>query len=330
MPDASSTNLDKFFNHLDIKQNKVLAATITDVILHTRWLELISRDLVYAMLFHPTIEETVQKISLEITQESFAKEQARSANSTDALKDLIPKTVAQELLALAENPPKLPRGFGKNIVDASFVREVLGGALKEILENFVSKVSQSVTGNEQGTPKSNGLLGTIARKGASKLRDAGSALTGIGTIIQQQLTPYVGEFASQSADRLKQSIVDHFQRPEYQDAVVAMRKRTIEAILSMEITQVYELAEQIKIETINNWAVQTIYHNQKHGPSKDFVNDQLGIIWQYFGAKSPGELLDEIGLLEPTTKIIQESISHLLHQLSRSSTFRTILKGFAE
>ena len=217
---------------------------------------------------HSTIRDHVPVI--------VERERARVEESGETLRDALPDEVIAGIAERMHRRMKLPRSFGKNIVDANFIRQLITGALTEILEAFLTRLPFGGGGSSGSSGSGgSGLLGSLARKGASRLKDAGSALSGIGAGLQETLTQQAREFAAQQADRLKQGIVDRFKAAENSEALEAMRQRALEAVLDLQIIDIHRLGDDPGLETSMEWAIATISHNLDRPEIREALRSQI-------------------------------------------------------
>jgi len=205
-----------------------------------------------------------------------ATERERVEASQETLRTYLPDEVIEGIADRMHRRMKLPPSFGRNIVDAAFIRQLITGALTEILEAFLTRLPFGGGGaGGSGAGSSGGLLGSLARKGANRLKDAGSALSGIGAGLQESLSQQAREFAAQQADRLKQGIVDRFKSSENSGALKAMRERALDAVLELQLIDIHGLTDDPGLETTLAWTTAVVHHNLERPELYEAVKTQI-------------------------------------------------------
>ena len=238
-------------------------------------------------------------------------ERKRVEASQETLRSYLPQEVIDGIADRMNRRMKLPKSFGRNIVDAAFIRQLITGALTEILEAFLTKLpfgGGAPTGG--GGASSGGLLGNLARKGANRLKDAGSALSGIGAGLQETLTQQAREFAAQQADRLKQGIVDRFKAAESSDALEAMRMRALDAVLDLQLIDIHRLTDDPGLETSLAWGSAILHHNLERPEIRAAVKSQIvDAIGRDASLSMADWLSAHDGLEQVRAQLIQKGIS---------------------
>lgn len=251
-------------------------------------------------------------------------ERARVTDTGESLGDALPQAIVDGIEDRMNRRMALPKGFGRDIVDPAFIRNLVTGSLTETLENFLTKLP-IIGGNDDkstgGSGSSGGLLGSIARKGAKRLQDAGSALSGIGAGLQETLKGQARDFAAQSADRLKQGIVDGFTSKDSRGALKAMRKRALDAVLNLKQSDLHIMLDDPDLATQILWAKEFLKHNLARPEIRAALKEQIVAGLKRDENRTMGEILKDAGL----DQIAQERVrSHLLPQvgqLASSSEF---------
>lgn len=242
-------------------------------------------------------------------------ERNRVTETGETLGDAVPQSVIDGIEDRMNRRMTLPKGFGRDIVDPAFIRNLVTGSLTETLENFLTRLP-IFGGNETKSPgggSSGGLLGNIARKGAKRLQDAGSALSGIGAGLQETLKGQARDFAAQSADRLKQGIVDGFNSKESRGALKTMRKRALNAVLNLKQSDIHTMLDDPDLATQIQWAQKFLKHNLARPEIHAALKEQIIAALKRDENQTLAEILKDAGL----DKIAQERIrAHFIPQVN--------------
>ncbi|MBT6176749.1 MAG: hypothetical protein HOI23_05840 [Deltaproteobacteria bacterium] len=264
-------------------------------------------------------------ILLDRHAETFLEfERARVTETGETLGDAVPQVIVDGIEERMNRRMTLPKGFGRDIVDPAFIRNLVTGSLTETLENFLTKLP-IIGGNDDkssgSSSGSGGLFGSIARKGAKRLQDAGSALSGIGAGLQETLKGQARDFAAQSADRLKQGIVDGFNSKDSRGALKAMRKRALDAVLNLKQSDIHVMLDDPNLETQILWAKEFLKHNLARPEIRAALKEQIVAGLKRDEDRTIADILKDAGL----DKIAQERVrAHFLPQvgqLASSSAF---------
>lgn len=257
-------------------------------------------------------------------------ERARVTETGETLGAALPQAIVDGIEDRMNRRMALPKGFGRDIVDPAFIRGLVTGSLTETLENFLTKLP-IIGGNEDKTGANSGggggLLGSIARKGAKRLQDAGSALSGIGAGLQETLKGQARDFAAQSADRLKQGIVDGFNSKESRGALKAMRKRALDAVLNLKQSDLHIMLDDPDLETQLIWAKEFLKHNMARQEIRAALKEQIVAGLTRDEDRTIGEILKDAGLDQIAQERVRAHILPQVGQLAGSSEFSTWLNN---
>jgi hypothetical protein len=264
-------------------------------------------------------------ILLDRHAESFLTfERTRVTDTGETLGSALPQVIVDGIEDRMNRRMTLPKGFGRDIVDPAFIRNLVTGSLTETLENFLTKLP-IIGGNDDksagGSSSSGGLLGSIARKGAKRLQDAGSALSGIGAGLQETLKGQARDFAAQSADRLKQGIVDGFQSKDSRGALKAMRKRALDAVLNLKQCDLHVMLDDPDLTTQIIWAKEFLKHNLARPEIHAALKEQIVAGLKRDEDRTLGEILKDAGLDEIAQERIRSHFLPQVGQLASSSEF---------
>ncbi len=216
-------------------------------------------------------------------------ERGRVSASAETLRGMVPKAVVTGIEERMRRPTNLPDGFGTDIVDPAFVRQLIAASLGETLEAFLAKLPFG-GGAKDGEGS---LLGTIARKGASRFKSAGTALSSIGSGVQEGLKRQAKEFAQQSADRLKQGVVERFNSPENKAALQQMRRRALDSVLNTQLSDLYALVDDPGTERLLEWGNLTLQHNLDRPEVQQAIREQIELAFVREQERSAKAMLEE-------------------------------------
>lgn len=260
-------------------------------------------------------------LALRNLESMVGLERERASQSGELLREGLPPGVVEGLEQRVLRPSGLPRDFGRNIVDPVFLRSLVASALTETLETFLTRLPFGGILEGDG-----GLIGSLARKGAGRLKSAGSVLSNLGGGMQDGLKRQAKEFASASADRLKEGVMERFRAVESHQAVESMRHRALASVLDLTLTEVYALADDPGVAVLWEWCEATLAHNLEREEVREAIREQVRCGLLRLKDQTLGELLSEFG----TTDIVVEQgtlgVTSLIGSLTRREDFKCWLQ----
>jgi len=248
-------------------------------------------------------------------------ERDRVSKSGEILGVAVPEEVVAGIEARLGRPTDFPKGFGKDIVDPAFIRQLIAGALAETLEAFLGKLPFGGGGKDGDS----GLLGSIARKGASRLKSASSALSSIGAGMQDGLKRQAKEFAQQSADVLKQGVIDRFNSKENKVVLKEMRRRAVDAVLGLQFSDIHAFADDPGIETLREWGDLILQHNLKRPEIEEALREQVKLALGREEDRTIKEWLVEHDLYESVRNELIRVAAQRANQVAQSDVFESWL-----
>ena len=254
--------------------------------------------------------------------EGIDREAGDYPSEGETLKDWLPESVIKEMEAQARRGGRLPPDLAETVFGGELVKTVLGGALSDLMTTFVTKLPiAGLQGETNGgsAGRSSGLLGSLARAGASKLKEASSNL-GLGAL-QETLEANAKEFAMQSTDRLRRAIGQRLTATE--GGLADLRVEILHLILAFEVEKVWswsrtedrELAASIVRDTLKH-AVAT----DSLGPER--TRKHLSHLNQAFGETSLKAFLEDLGLWEALSSHIEPWIGKHLEVFFKTKEFK--------
>ena len=253
---------------------------------------------------------------------ALQQERNRVTQSGEILGVAVPEEVVAGIEARLGRPTDFPKGFGKDVVDPAFIRQLIAGSLTETLEAFLSKLPFG-GGGKVGD---NGFLGAIARKGASRLKSASSALSAIGSGMQDGLKRQAKEFAQQSADILKQGVIDRFNSAENKIVLKQMRRRAVDAVLRLQFSDIHAFADDPGIETLREWGDLILQHNLKRPEIEEALREQVKLALAREEDRTIKQWLEEHGVYESVRNELIRVAAGRANQLAQTDTFESWLK----
>lgn len=217
---------------------------------------------------------------------ALAAERERAADSGERLGDLVPETVVEAIEDRAKRPAQLPDGWGRGIVDPKFVNRLLTGVLQDTLEAFTSKLPLGGSGSL--------LKGRRQRPGKS----GGGLLGGIGKMMQQNIKRTTADFAKQSAGKMRGLVEQRLRTPESRDELKAMRKRAIDAVLSLQVSELIALSDDPGPEEITRLALSVLEHNAQRPEVETAIHLHLTGIVERSAEQTGAELLADFDLYD--------------------------------
>ncbi len=237
-------------------------------------------------------------LNLERHWDAMVQAERDRAHATgEALREFIPQEVIAGIEDRLSRPLGLPGGFGKEVVDPVFVRELIAASLTETLEAFLTRLPFGGAKGGNG-----GVLGSLARKGAGRIKSATSTLSSIGAGVQEGLKRQAKEFAQQSADRLKEGVVERFKGEESREALKRMRQRALAAVVDLPMSDVHALADDPGWVTLREWGETLLAHNIARPEVQEAILKQVALGVDRIKDQTLADWLHEYNLYEPVRK----------------------------
>lgn len=258
--------------------------------------------------------------------EAVEREVSAYPTKGETLKDWLPESVIQELEAQARRGGRLPPELAETVFGGELVKTVLGGALSDLMTTFVAKLPiAGLQGDAAGASgKSSGLLGSLARAGASKLKEASSSL-GLGAL-QETLEANAKDFAMQSTDRLRRAIGQRLTATE--GGLADLRVDILHLVLAFEVSKVMKWAREEDRVLASSLIRQTIRHaieDESLAPGR--VQKHLKHLNEQFGDVTLKAFLEDLGLWDALHTHIQPWVSKHLVSFFKTKDFEAWFTG---
>jgi hypothetical protein len=192
-------------------------------------------------------------------------------------------------------------------VDPRFVQRILSEALATTLEEgFRSLPFGSGAG---------GVLGSLTRRAgripfANPFADQARAL------------------AQQSAESLRQRLMDQFEAPENAPEVAAMRARCADRLLALPTPQVLGLLNDPGWPTVAQWLRDVLAHNSAREAFQEAITEQVQSAFDRIGPDATlGEWLAPFELTTPFRSFLIDQSTELLVTLAGQTSLRQWLQN---
>lgn len=260
--------------------------------------------------------------------EGLEREAADYPADGETLNNWLPDSVISDLEEQARRGGALPAEFAETVFGGELVKTVLGGALTDLMTTFVSKLPiGGATSSEQGGGKSSGLFGSIARAGASRLKEASSNL-GLGAL-QETLEASAKEFAMQSTDRLRRAIGQRLTATE--GGLADLRVDILHLVLAFEVAKVWTWSREDDRARVVSGVHRTLSHTLSTddlAPGR--IRKHIAHLNKIYGEMSLQEFLEELQMWSVLVTHIEPWLAkHLLH-LFKTKGFETWFVGLLE
>jgi len=261
-----------------------------------------------------------------LINEALEREVTAYPEEGETLKSWLPASVIEELEAQARRGGRLPPELAETIFGGELVKTVLGGALSDLMTTFVEKLPIAGLQGEPtaNTPKSSGLLGSLARAGASKLKEASSSL-GLGAL-QETLEANAKDFAMQSTDRLRRAIGQRLTATE--GGLADLRVDILHLVLDFEVSKVMSWSREEDRKLASSLIRQTLKHAlESEALAPERVRKHLSQLNSEFGDATLKSFLEDLELWEPLYAHLKPWIAKHLAVFFKTSEFEGWFDG---
>ena len=266
--------------------------------------------------------DMLERLSMEAVEREVGSYPAQG----ETLKSWLPESVIKELESQARRGGRLPPELAETIFGGELVKTVLGGALSDLMTTFVEKLPiAGLQGEpEQSSAKSSGLLGSLARAGASKLKEASSSL-GLGAL-QETLEANAKDFAMQSTDRLRRAIGQRLTATE--GGLADLRVDILHLVLDFEVSKVMSWSREEDRKLAASLIRQTLSHAiESDALAPERVRKHIAQLNSEFGETSLKDFLQELELWEPLHTHLQPWIAKHLAVFFKTKDFESWFSG---
>ena len=251
--------------------------------------------------------------------EGLEREATEYPMKGETLRDWLPESVISDLEEQARKGGSLPSEFAETVFGGELVKTVLGGALSDLMTTFVSKLPLGgAAASDAGGGKSSGLFGSIARAGASRLKEASSNL-GLGAL-QETLEANAKEFAMQSTDRLRRAIGQRLTATE--GGLADLRVDILHLVLAFDVAKVWTWSHPVDRARVVSAVHRTLTHaleSDELAPQR--LRKHIAHLNDSFGETTLEAFLRDLGLWDVLLKHIEPWLEEHLLQLFKMKSF---------
>ena len=129
------------------------------------------------------------------------------------------------------------------------------------------------------------------------------------------------EFAQQSADRLKEGVLERLRAVESNQAVMSMRHRALACTLELSLDEFYGLADDPGWPVLLEWAEATLVHNLQREEVQEAIRGQVRSAFERLEEDTLGDWLSEYGTLEITVEQGTEAMAAIIGGLAATEDF---------
>jgi hypothetical protein len=212
---------------------------------------------------------------------TFTNARARIKDGDKTLGDWIPDALLKDLEEQKDVSLDLPIKEFEGLVPNKLIREVLGGALADTVEELIGKL-----------PGGGGaIFGSLARS-AGKLRARTEGwMSGNSGDAESGFSSQVRTLAQNSAESLKSRIIKRLQAPEHAEDLHVAKARIAARILELPLERYLSITDSVEDGVISAWIQRLVVHNLGRPEFQEALKSQCSSLLQREMKRSVGELV---------------------------------------
>ena len=206
---------------------------------------------------------------------------ARIRDENESLQDWVPEELIASLKEHDDLRLNLPLDEFEGLIPNKLIREVLGGALADTVEELIEKF-----------PGGGGaVLGKLARS-AGKLRARTESWISSGTDSNEKsFTSNIRGLAQSSADGLKNRIIKRLKQPEHAEDLKLFRAQVAARTLEIPLERYFSILESDREEEVSLWILALIKHNLNRSEILESIGQHCEKVLQREQGSTIGELI---------------------------------------
>jgi hypothetical protein len=307
---------------------------IVDHVLGQKIRELVDLEASRAIVVRALTEENLARIVGQHLRPAWRRYAEHVEDSEETLGGFVPEPSREKIRAIVGRS-KLPRGkWAQGIVDPALMRRLFAPVWANLLLNFAKRLPVPGMGGPSGAAAAasgavgrgvGGIAGRLTRsvqERAEKIVDAGrTAMGGLGAEVEKRLQAAAREFSDGAADMWREALQDRLKSTEGRELVSQITRQVVDHLMMTKLSDLHEDAARLPIEDMIDLAPAIVGHSAPRAFVQELVSGELSAFLAVEGDRPLGELLLEMGILEPVRAATIREIGRIARGLFGSPAF---------
>jgi hypothetical protein len=329
---------DEILARLVAEESPLRAAGIdlfTDFLLGRRVAELVDVEASVEILLAALTEDNVTRVVVEHLSPAWDRHRQRSEARAEKLGDGFPEDAREKLeeLLARQKPPKM--AWAKGAVDPILVQKLLAPVLQRTLLSFARKLplvgagAGGAAGEEgKGLGGLAGKLGKEAAKRAQKIAGTvgKSVIGGIGAEMNERIQSAARDFSKEAEKELREALVDRLKSDEGRELAREIRRQALDRVFGTEVAVLMRDVEELPRKELEGLVGPVLAYDARREIGRAAVDEELRAFLDVEGAKTVGELAEELGIAEAVRATVRGRLDALARELFAAPGFRRWLE----
>jgi hypothetical protein len=286
-----------------------------------------TRDIVLRSL----TEDNLRRIMARHVKPGWRRYSTLALAAKDTVGALVPDDARRGIRDTVSSS-RLPKAaWAQGAVDPALVRKLFAPVFTNVLMAFAKKLplpgaagaaaeaSQNV-GREVGTIASR--LTRTVQKRAEKLVDAGrTVMGGIGAEMEKRFQASAREFSEGAVGLWREALRERLQSDEGRELMRQISQQATDHVMMTPIAEIQKDAERLPIDAILDLTPAIVAHASAGVFVRRIVDEEIRAFLEAEGDHTLGELLDELGVADPTRAAVERRFDALARELFVSEAF---------
>lgn len=223
---------------------------------------------------------------------------------------------------------RIPQGkWGKDIVDAALLRELLAPVIQSTLQSFAKRLPGVGLGSGIAAAGGSALSG-LARGLKGRVGDSAKGIKDVGKSVvgglEGRIQKVVTDFSRTAQDEFRAALIERIESQDGQALLRRMREHALVAVREIKLSELMRDIEDLRSMTAE-LAPDALRHNARGEALSQAVVIEVNAFLEHEGGRPLRELLEEHGVLSETREALCERGRHLAVHLLRNQGVRSFL-----
>ncbi len=301
--------------------------TVVDALLELPLEELVDLRRVSALVLVALGGETASLLVDEHVTPGWYRQLERFDEEAEQVGALLPEASWQRMEQHLSKL-RIPQGkWGKDIVDAKLLRELLAPVVQSTLQSFAKRLPGvglgsgiAAAGGSALSGLARGLKGRVS-EGAKGITDVGKSVVGG---LEGRMQKVVNDFSRTAQDEFRAALIERVKSDEGQDILRRMRLHALSAVREVKLADVMRDLEDVRSMTAE-LAPDVLRHNARGQSLSQAVMLEVSAFLEHEAGRPLHELLSEAGVLAEAREALRERGEHIARHLLGHASVRGFL-----
>jgi hypothetical protein len=293
-----------------------LVTLAVDHVLTLRLREAVDLERVRAIVLSALSEASVQRVVERHVRPAHHRHARAIVGSGVLVGALVPDSARAGMHAIAAKL-HLPRArWAQKAFDPALVRTLLAPVWTQVLMSFATRLPipglAGVVGQGPASASVTGLLARTALQRAGKLVDRGkSAIGSLGIDVDKRLADAARGFSDNAAQIFRAALDERLASDEGRALVAQIAGGVLDHVLATKIEDLQQDVDDLPVDDVLSLVPQVIAYAAQTAYVQGIIRRELDSYLALEGGRTLTELLEELGILEPTrSALIERGAAH--------------------